>query len=234
MGPLKRANGLVARSGMRGLLAAAMLMVGGGMGAAAALATSPAGAATAHSSLPPVNVNVTNTPNVNVANLPINSAGQLMVQNEAGTGHFNRVGPWVTVGASTQVTIANVTGPGVFKGVSFDVGSQCGCNWMDGVLQVTIDGNTYMSDPLDWFGWPNGCPNGSNGCVNSPPTWYNDPGVMGGGMAACCDYIEGYWNPPGGLPFQHSLVVDIITDWWGQGTFPANVWGTATYTTMPS
>ncbi len=229
-----RIRNSVARSGVAGLLAGATFLLGGGIGAVVALATSPAGAATSHSTLPPVNVSVSGTPTVNVGNLPTNSAGQLRVQNEGGTGHFARVGPWAQVGAGTTVTVANVTGPGVFKGVSFDIGSSCGCNWMDGVLQVTIDGTMYMNDALDWFGWPNGCPGGMNSCTNSPPTWYNDPGVMGGGIATCCDYVQGYWNPPGGLPFQHQLVVAIVPDWWGQGNFPANVWGTATYTTMPS
>lgn len=49
-------------------------VVGAGLGAATALAASPAGASTAHSSLPPVNASVSNTPTVNVGNLPINSA----------------------------------------------------------------------------------------------------------------------------------------------------------------
>ncbi|MDA8400485.1 MAG: hypothetical protein M0008_10670, partial [Actinomycetota bacterium] len=86
-----RIRNSVARSGVAGLLAGATFLLGGGIGAVVALATSPAGAATSHSTLPPVNVSVSGTPTVNVGNLPTNSAGQLRVQNEGGTGHFARV-----------------------------------------------------------------------------------------------------------------------------------------------
>ncbi|MHB8288453.1 MAG: hypothetical protein ACYDEY_04305 [Acidimicrobiales bacterium] len=213
---------------MTGLLAGAMLMLGGGIGVVVALSTSSAGASTAHSSLPPVNVNVTNpSMNVNVTN-------PVQVASPASTGHGTQAGPWMQVPGwvdsqnSPQVvgTIANVSGPGVFKGFMFNFMNNCECNWEDGYVQVSIDGNTVLGEPISYFGWPD--------YSSTPPglAWYGHNSVIGGNtFPAVPTAIQGYFWPPGGLPFQHSLVITIQPAWWQSMPNYINMWGQAYYST---
>ncbi len=236
----RRATTSLARSGMTGLVAAALIMVGGGLGAVAALAASPAGASTAHSSLPPVNVSVSNTPTVNignqptvnVGNLPISSNGRLKVESGGYTSRHDQQGPWYQIwsnGGPQWITITNVGGSGVFKGFTYNVGDNCNCNWLDGYIQVITDGNQAFGAPLSWISWPQGSNGyGGNAGLNGA-SWYNAPGVLGGSLFPCCQYIQGYFFPPGGLPFTNSLQVLISPYWWGPQHL-YNIWCSTYYT----
>ncbi len=220
------------RSGMTGLVAAAMFMLGGGMGLAVAVSTSAAGAATSHSTLPPVNVSVSNTPNVNVANLPVNGQGRLRVQSHASTSYMNQQGPWYQIwsnGSPQWITITNVGGRGVFKGFTYNVGDNCSCNWLDGYVQVIVDGNVVFGSPLNWLGWPQGT-NGYGGpSARQGASWYNVPGVIGGSLfPGGNQYIQGYYMPPNGIPFSRSLVVQISPYWWGPQHL-YNIWMVSYY-----
>ncbi len=227
------------RVGLSGLIAAAMLIIGAGLGAVAALATSPAGASTAHSSLPPVNVSVTNTPTVNVGNLPTNGQGRLRVSLPAGAPHNWGNGPWGQVEYNNQTyTQVNVSGPGVFKGVTWDdLANVCGpnnpgcgpdsgavnngnCSSYDGTIWVRIDGHTAMWTTWSWMGWPYIGWNGNNTGFSSGSPFYQNDSVFGGSSTPWCNGqgSTGYFWPPGGIAFNQSL--QIITQpapWWPGG-----------------
>ncbi len=229
---VRRAVAGLARSGVAGLVAVALIMLGGGLGAVAALAAAPAGATTAHSSLPPVNVSVSNTPTVNVGNLPLSSNGRLKVQSGGSTSAFNEQGPWYQIwsnGGPQWITITNVSGSGVFKGFTYNVGDNCNCNWLDGYIQVIIDGHQAFAAPLSWIGWPQGWNGWGGPSVTNGVSWYNAPGVLGGSLFPCCQYVQGYFFPPGGLPYTSSLQVLISPYWWGPQHL-YNIWCNSYYT----
>ncbi|MDA8399642.1 MAG: hypothetical protein M0008_06285 [Actinomycetota bacterium] len=190
---MTRMNHLIPRSGIAGLLAAGMLMVGSGMGAAVMLSTPAASAATSHSSLPPVNVNVTNTPSVNVANFPeksYNGTSRLLTQPGRGRAQFSQTwGQWVN---GQGVWAVNLSGSGVFKGLILSAyqdgnGACIGAN-------VIIDGQTMLGDNI-WGAAQFGT---------------NLTGVEGGQMRRNGAYADVmYFTPPGGLAFHSSLQVHI-------------------------
>jgi hypothetical protein len=234
-----------ARLGIGVLAASAMVMIGAGLGAAAALATSPVGASTAHSSLPPVNVAVTNNPTVNVGNLPTNGQGRLRVSLPAGAPHNWGWGPWgeeVTNNTQTY-TMVNVSGPGVFKGVTWDsianIGPSVGwfdggnCGAYDGQIWVYIDGHTALWTVFSWMGWPSVGWNGNTtGESTNSPFYQNDP-VLGGSVTPWCNGqgTTGYFWPPGGIAFNSSLqVVMQPAPWWPNGV-PVWIGARAFFTT---
>ena len=238
-----------ARSGIGVLAASALVMIGAGLGAVAALATSPAGASTAHSSLPPVNVAVTNNPTVSVGNLPTNGQGRLRVSLPAGAPHMWGPGPWgQQVFNNTQAyTLVNVSGPGVFKGVTWDdLANACGpgqcgdvgwfnggnCSAYDGEIWVYIDGHTAMFNVFSWVGWPSVGWNGNTTGISTSPFFQNDP-VMGGSVTPWCNGqgSTGYFWPPGGIAFNSSLqVVMQPAPWWPNGV-PVWIGARAFFTT---
>ncbi|MDA8398610.1 MAG: hypothetical protein M0008_00915 [Actinomycetota bacterium] len=243
MGSFKKPGGLVARSGMTGLLAAAMLMVGGGIGAMAALATTPAGAATAHSSLPPVNVSVANTPNVNVANLPVNSQGRLRVSQPVGAPHAWGCTPWGCLGYNNQqMTMVNVSGPGVFKGLTWSaLANMCGnnnpgcgpnnggfdggnCGAYDGEIWVYIDNHLAWFTIWSWNAWPSVGWNGNNTGISTVSPFYNNDPVQGGSVTPWCNGqgLSGFFWPPGGIAFSSNLKVLMQPAGWWPGGVP--VW----------
>ena len=205
-------------SGIGALAASAMLMIGAGLGAAVALSATPAGASTANTSLPPVNVSVSNTPTVNVGNLPINSAGRLRVQNGTGTSVASVYGPWGSLTTSSQapVIIANFAGPGIFKGATW-WSTEVNCNPFDGTVAIYVDGATVLSAAWSNFAWPS-----ANGTWGTPGQGSNFFGgasesALGGSVGTWCQSPTGHFFPPGGLPFQHSLVITMQpAGWWNQ------------------
>ncbi len=219
-------NKLVNRSGMTTLLAATIFMVGGGVGVAVALSTSSAGAATAHSSLPPVNVSVGNTPTVNVGNLPTNGTGRLKVENGSGSSHETAWGPWMNVSPSQAgqvLTMTNVSGSGTFEGMQLADSAPGGsCGYIGDVwIQVTIDGNQAFGSWLTWIGnyWSSG---GGSAASNAGVIGGTDP-CQGNGP-----WYSMHYFPQQPLPYSHSLVVTLTP-------YPNGVenqlWATSFYTT---
>ncbi len=208
-------------AGVTRLIAVIALMLGGGIGAMVALATSPAGASTAHGSgLPPVNVSVANTPTVNVGNLPTNSAGRLRVQNGIGTNVMHQFGGGVWGNTVTAVcngcqpnvaTIANISGPGLFYGMAW-WGAKNNCTPFDGVTNLIIDGNSILNNAWSNYDWPN---NTQTNVGNNQ--FFGGSGSPIGGTTAGCNSPEGHFYPPVPIPFQHSLVVQMYpAPWWNQ------------------
>ncbi len=207
MGRFHTAMGLAAHSGLTGVVAAALVMFGGGIGAVAALATSPASATTAHSSLPPVNVSVANTPTVKVGNLTTNSVGRLRVQNQADTSHVTIGFPWTSVPNGQWVTVDNVSGSGRVTGLQVANAIPGGsCNYVgDTLVVVTTDGNQAFR------GW-----------VSQATDWGNESSIYGG-AGPCQGYgpwFSLHYFPPGGIPFQNSMSVQMITFPNGNGPMP--------------
>ena len=207
-----------ARSGLTVLAVSATLMVGAGLGAVAALAATPAGASTAHSSLPPVNVSVTNTPTVNVGNLPTNSAGRLRVQNGIGSTVAVVDGPWgqLTTSSQAPVTIANFAGPGIFKGATW-WSTNANCSAFDGLVYIYIDGQMVMGGAWSSFAWPSG--NGTWGTPGQGSNFFGgaSESALGGSIGTWCQSPTGHFFPPGGLPFRTSLVMTMQpAPWWNQ------------------
>ncbi len=203
------------------LAASAMLMIAAGLGAAAAFSASPAGASTANTSLPPVNVSVQNTPTVNVGNLPINSAGRLRVQNGIGTNEVYQFGGGVwgyqvtAVCSSCQpnvITLANISGPGLFYGMAWWA-TQTDCSAFDGVTNLIVDGHYLLNNAWSNYAWPN---NVGGADVNNN-MFFGGPGSPLGGQLAACSSPAGHYYPPTPIPFQHSLVVQMYpAPWWNQ------------------
>ncbi len=215
---MRRVRNILTRSGMTGLLAGAMLMLGGGVGVAMALSTSSAGASTAHSSLPPVNVSVSNQPTVNVGNLPTNGAGRLKVASGGTTYDFG-FGPWGTVQNSQQpFTLVNVNGSGRFIGMNWGGGRIQGqCNPFDGTTTVYIDGHQVYFVVWSWVGWPG-------------QQFFGGAGASGG-QTGPCNVPVGHFFPPGGMPFKSSLVVQMQpAPWWNQPNQGVHFWGEGSYT----
>ncbi len=194
-----RGRARAARSAFAGLIVAAALMVGAGLGAAAALTTSPAGASTAHSSLPPVNVSVSNTPTVNIGNQPTVNVGNFpekpyngtwRVQTENGHGNAQMVQCWSCWQTNSGTWAVNVSGSGVFKGLVLSAyqdgnGACMGAN-------VYIDGRQMLGDDI-WGAAQFGT---------------NLTGIEGGQMRRNGAYADVmYLTPPGGLAFHSSLQV---------------------------
>ena len=203
----RKPAGRAGLSGITVLGAFAMLMIGAGLGAAAALSASPAGASTAHSSLPPVNVSVQNTPTVNVGNLPLNSAGRLKVTSggPAGTALQSSVGPWAQANPGQTLTVANVSGSGTFTGLTAR-GSANGSP-EPGIVSVIADGSTAFSWNIGW------CP-------------YTGPAGALIGLPSSGMCIINYF-PPEAISFQKSLVV-VIQNYTGATVW---YWSDVWYTT---
>ncbi len=203
----RKPAGRAGLSGITVLPAFAMLMIGAGLGAAAALSASPAGASTAHSSLPPVNVSVSNTPTVNVGNLPENSAGQLRVTSggPAGTALQSGVGPWYGVNPGQTVTIANVSGSGTFTGLTARASAYGSPE--PGIVTVIADGSTAFTWNIGWYPYT-----GAGGALSG---WQSSG--MGG-----INYF-----PPEAISFQKSLVV-VIQNYTGATVW---YWSDVWYTT---
>lgn len=206
-----------ARHGVGALAASAIFMIGAGLGAAAALTTSPAGASTAHSSLPPVNVSVSNTPTVSVGNLPINSAGRVQVQNESATSYETFIGPFTSVPQNQWYTEVNVSGAGKLTGIRFAnaANGQGNCNYQgDTLIQVIADGN------MAFRSW-----------VSRATYWGNESSSVFGGANPCTGYgpwfSMHYW-PPQGIQFEHSL--KVISNSSGNGNGPMQIWAEVFYT----
>lgn len=181
----------VARAGLSaiGVLAAsAMLMVGAGLGAAAALTASPAGASTSHSSLPPVNVSVSNTPTVNVGNTPTVNIGNTPTVNVAkpvSQPQFFYTAVWSN---NNQQTPVNLGGSG--RIIAFEVTSQNG-----EPVQLWL----YVNGQQAWYqGVGGGC------CwINTPDFGWTSNYAYGGGNHGM------YYAPPGGVPFHSSFQIVV-------------------------
>lgn len=208
MGGSARAHGArgdagVARSALTGLIAAATLMIGAGLGAVAALAVSPAGASTAHSSLPPVNVSVTNTPAVNVGNFPEKPYnGTWRIQTENGHGNAETSQCWSCWVTNSGTWAVNLTGSGVFKGLVL-TGYQDGGPGSGACLgtSVYIDGRQMLGDNI--YG-ASQMGSGSNPVEGG--YYWNQNGAQSYAM---------HFTPPGGLAFHNSLQVWVGI--WGCG-----------------
>ena len=139
-------------------------------------------------------VAVSNFPKtVNVGNLPTNAAGRVQTQNGRGASEYaSGYTPGLAEGHS--VTIANVTGTGVFKGV--EMGTDANSPFAR--VTVIIDGRTVFSHSVGIHYW---FPNTANF-------------TSGQGLNA-----NGGWSlsffPPGGFAFHKSLVVTIANQDFG-------------------
>ena len=178
----------MARSGVATLLASATFMVGAGLGAVAALAVSPAGASTAHSSLPPVNVSVTNTPTVNVGNTPTVNIGNtptVNVAKQVSQPQYFYTAVWSN---NFQVTPLNVGGSG--RVLAVEVTSQNG---------EPVQFWLFVNGQQAWYqGVGGGC------CwINTPDFGWTPNAPYGGGPRGV------YYAPPGGVPFNTSFQVVV-------------------------
>ncbi len=208
----------VACSGLGVLAGGAMLMIGAGFGAVAALTASPAGANTAHSSLPPVNVSVSNTPTVNVGNLPINSAGRVQVQNESASSQGVFYGPWTNVPQGQWYTLVNVSGAGELTGMQVANSVPGGsCGYVGDTLVIVIaDGNLAFRS---WVSWATYWSQNTGG------------GSVYGGSSPCQGdgpWFSLHYFPRSGIQFEHSLVVETNSS--GNGNGPMQLWANIFYT----
>ncbi len=189
----------VARAGLSAISmlgASAMLMIGAGLGTAAALTASPAGASTSHSSLPPVNVSVSNTPTVNVGNTPTVNIGNTPTVNVAkpvSQPQFFYTGVYSN---NNQQTAVNVGGSG--KIIAFEVTSGNG---------ESIQFWLVVNGQVAWYQDTNG------GCcwVNTPAFGWVPNDTYGGGNRAM------YYAPPGGVPFHSSFQIVVNAPSGGGG-----------------
>ena len=154
--------------------------------------------------LPKTSVGVNGT--VDVGNLPENSTGQLEVAPSAapapGVPHLVKFGPWVQINNGQTVTVADVTGSGVFSGLHLasSLNGQPG----NGLVTVSVDGVSVFS----WdVGWAN---------------YTGTGGALSGATFAGLDYIN--YFPPKGLAFGKSLVVTVTNNNGGSASYWADVW----------
>ena len=154
--------------------------------------------------LPKTSVGVNGS--VSVSNLPVNSAGRLQTQNGSaveGVTHSLEVDP--TVAANANVTLLDISGPGVLVGVGVgNSGADCNA----GVL-ISLDGVAIYDDGIGF-----------------PHNWFGNTSHMSGGPNGNGGYGMSLW-PPSGLPFHKSLVVQYL----GQGCPSLQVIGRVWYTT---
>ncbi len=192
------------RASLAMAVGAILIATGSGIGLVTLTSASTAGAATskAQAPIPVVEQNLDSAGRIRVAG-PTNPGGQLQVSNgSAAATSFN--GPWVTVGCCGGSNVmASLQGPGVFTGFTINTyGWACGCWNPDGNVTVNIDGQTVLSENLDWFG-----------------SWLNEGPVIGGswrpgGWCGGGPCATAYWWPPGGISFQNNVTI-TYNNWTG-------------------
>ncbi|MHB1787452.1 MAG: hypothetical protein ACYCS7_15210, partial [Acidimicrobiales bacterium] len=196
---------LPTRVGLSGLLAGAVLVTGGGLGAAAVMTLPAAGAATAQLpaaavreqnvnaagrirvALPSTGVGVNG--NVSVSNLPTNAAGRVRTQN--GTGTWNQASGGSSNVGSTPVQLISKSGSGVFQGLQLAVQNAGSTGYANTYVQVVADGHVVFE--RSWFAficcWASSPTLGATTMPNSRSMWF---------------------YPPGGIRFHHSFQVNVF------------------------
>ncbi len=173
------------------LVAGSSLIAGGGIGVAAVAALSPAGALSVQVpavavreqnvnaagrirvALPKTSVGVNGS--VSVSNLPLDSAGRLQTQNASGPWH-QAFGGSSNVG-SNPVTVASVTGAGVFKGFQLAIANATN-GYANVYVTIYADGQVVFSRSVFAFicCWPSTPTMGAENLPNARSMWFYPPG----------------------------------------------------------
>ncbi len=190
-------------------LGMAMVAGGGIVGVASISSTSVASAATsnAQAPIPVVEQNLDSAGRIRVA-APTNANGQVQTSNgnAAATAMTNGCALcWVRVWPNQTVTLDNIQGSGVFTGLVIDT---CECwdnnNNPDGVITLTIDGQTILNGWMSQFG----------------ANWLRGSNELGGQWCTFwnCGGAIMHFFPPEGISFHSSVVVTYWRYAWAGTT----------------